>query len=645
MKREKNRVYVSKTGEMIKLFTTALENNLGVKLKSNYPKNKRIEKLQTGKFKGSDLKYVINGLDLIKMLGDIGIDRVIQQLKSKQDLSEDDAKKILYLHLSKKTMLGFVDGLNKNVRSEYVTKREIAQLQDLYDIVRNSRDGVITKESIRIEVDENGNKREIKSEVPMTEQEIIDILGNYRYRLFEIKDREFSEYTGLGLSILNLLGSMYFMQTDEKSKRISKNVGLSAIIEVSALLANKYLYRDYGEKVYKNERNSRNLQYDLAQHERISISEEEKVLDEASGYLKNAKNEKEKITNKSNFINLLSTASIALVLGKSAFNELKNNDKNIATALSKILIDYSISFNMINEITKNINSMFGFSEHKNELKDLEGLLENIVTQIEEKQDPLVEVQGPFNSMEIKDLHGKFYPQKDYETGEKIYGHKLDVPEFHIKRGEVVLLSGKSGRGKSTFIRLLKRGDINNRLSLKIDGKENVDKLGRQFFAIKADRTLGTNTNLLKQLTGKESISELSDKEIQKLEKVLDDVNMRSENILEELASQNYKQFSTGQQKRLVLAQALYKTDNNISVILVDEPVGNVEDSLIDEQLKVISEYARKSGAMTILTTHRVDLAEKYVDRRYHIGDDGVLREVSIDKNKNDGNIVQDEVDL
>lgn len=636
MKKKNNRVYVSKPGEMIKIFTLALEKNLGLKLKSNHAKNKRIEKLQTGKFEGSDLKYVINGLDLIKMLGDIGIDRVIQQIRSKQDLSEEDAKKILYLHLSKKPMLSFIDGLNKNVRSEYVTKREIAQLENLYDIIRNSRDGVITKESVRIEVDENGNKREIKSEVPMTEQEIIDILGNYRNRLFEIKDREFSEYSGLGLSILNLLGSMYFMQTDENSKKISKNVGLSAIIEVSTLLANKYLYRDYGEKVYKNERNSRNLQYDLAQNEKISISEEEEELSEAAKYLITAKNEREKIKNKSNIINLLSAASIALVLGKSAFYELKNNDKNIATALSKILIDYSTSFNMINEITKNINSMFGFSEHKNELKDLEELLENIVVQIEEKQDPLVEVQGPFNSIEIKDLHGKFYPQKDYETGKKIYGHKLDVPEFHIKRGEVVLLSGKSGRGKSTFIRLLKRGDINNRLSLKIDGKEKVDKLGRQFLAIKADRTLGTSTNLLKQLTGKESISELSDKEIQKLEKVLDDVDLKSENILEELASQNYKQFSTGQQKRLVLAQALYKTGNNISVILVDEPVGNVEDSLIDEQLKVISEYARKSGAMTILTTHRVDLAEKYVDRRYHIGDDGVLRELT-NKEKNDYN--------
>ena len=100
-----------------------------------------------------------------------------------------------------------------------------------------------------------------------------------------------------------------------------------------------------------------------------------------------------------------------------------------------------------------------------------------------------------------------------------------------------------------------------------------------------------------------------------------------EDIFNELVTKNYNQFSTGQKKRLSLAQTLYKANGEASILLVDEPVGNVEDELIDEQLKIIKQYAKKSGMITILCTHRVDLAQKYVDKQYHISKDGVIKEV------------------
>ena len=55
--------------------------------------------------------------------------------------------------------------------------------------------------------------------------------------------------------------------------------------------------------------------------------------------------------------------------------------------------------------------------------------------------------------------------------------------------------------------------------------------------------------------------------------------------------------------------------------------GNVEDSLIREQLGLIKEYAEQQNVMLILTTHRLDLAEPFADKRYHIGNDGVMREM------------------
>ena len=147
-------------------------------------------------------------------------------------------------------------------------------------------------------------------------------------------------------------------------------------------------------------------------------------------------------------------------------------------------------------------------------------------------------------------------------------------------------------------------------------------------AIKADKDLGTNGNVLKELVGKESVSDISEEEMQKLETVLKDICLDKEGILQELSTKDYSQFSIGQKKRLVLAQILYRASDKPSIILVDEPVGNVEDGLIDSQLNAITQVIKNVGAMGIIVTHRVDLASRYVDKHYHIGDDGVMREIS-----------------
>ena len=130
---------------------------------------------------------------------------------------------------------------------------------------------------------------------------------------------------------------------------------------------------------------------------------------------------------------------------------------------------------------------------------------------------------------------------------------------------------------------------------------------------------------------------MSEEEKQKLREVLQEVKLDSEKIETELSSKDYNQFSTGQKKRLSLAQALYRTTENPSIILVDEPVGNVEDELIEEQLKSIIQAIKDVGAMGIVVTHRVDLAQKYVDKHYYIEDDGVMREKKI-KEKENGEI-------
>ena len=209
---------------------------------------------------------------------------------------------------------------------------------------------------------------------------------------------------------------------------------------------------------------------------------------------------------------------MSVLTGIIGAGKLKKAERLDAKTLSQILVEINQNNYLIRNIMDNINSMYKF-QHENEiLREYEEEMENIVSQIEEKQDPLVEVQKPFEKLEIKDFKGKFYQQKSNETGKIRYRTEIEVPEFSIKKGEVALLSGKSGAGKSTFIRLLKRGDINNRNAILIDGKETVDKLGKQFIAVKADKKLGTSSNVLEQITGKETLLDMTEEENQKITK-------------------------------------------------------------------------------------------------------------------------------
>ena len=199
----------------------------------------------------------------------------------------------------------------------------------------------------------------------------------------------------------------------------------------------------------------------------------------------------------------------------------------------------------------------------------------------------------------------------------------------MKRGDVVLLSGDSGSGKSTFLRFLKRGDINNRKGIQIDDDEMVDNLGNEYISFRPSINLGNETNVLYQITGKKNISDLSDDMKARLESILRELKFDNSDLLEQLASKNFEEFSTGQQRRLALSKMFYRIDDGASVIIVDEPVGNVEDKLIRNQLEMIKKYAETKNLMLILTTHRLDLAEDLATKRYNINKNGRLEQIPI----------------
>ena len=623
--------YTPNIGETAKIITSKIRGNLGNKPKKR--QHKRIEKFKSGTFKNSDYKYLIRGIEFLQVLGNVGVDAVFRNLNSNEDLKPETVKLMTLLRMGKGPLYDFLNMYKDNMYSKYETEREIAKLENMYEVVQNSRDGVITRKRIVKEIGEDGEEKEVEIEISMTEREIASIVRDYENQLHRIQDNKFSTYLGLGMSLVSILGAIY--SESKNSKSTAKALGISGLVSVGTLLGRRFFTKDYKEKVGDTRRDIGRLEGDLVENEPVSGIEEKDKLKNIEDNIYKASSEEMKIEDKVNLMRAIDVISMSVLTGVIGAGKLKKAEKFDAKTLSQILVEINQNNYLIRNIMDNINSMYKFQHENERLREYEKEMENIVSQIEEKQDPLVEIQKPFEKLEIKDFKGKFYQQKSNETGKIRYRTEIEVPEFSIKKGEVALLSGKSGAGKSTFIRLLKRGDINNRNAILIDGKESVDKLGKQFIAVKADKKLGTSSNVLEQITGKETLIEMSEEEKQKLREVLQEVKLDSEKIETELSSKDYNQFSTGQKKRLSLAQALYRTTENPSIILVDEPVGNVEDELIDEQLKSIIQAIKDVGAMGIVVTHRVDLAQKYVDKHYYIEDDGVMREKKIKEKEND----------
>lgn len=615
------KIYTPNLGETAKLITSKISDNLQGNLKKKKPTYRRIEKFKSGSFNQADLKYLVAGCDFLRIVGDMGIDAAMKYFTTgDKELNTKTVKAIMLLKAGAGPIYEFLSMYRNNIYAKYSLQRDIANLENMYEIIDKSRDGVITKKQ-EIE-DSKGKKTEI--EITMSESEIAGIVKDYTDQLYRIQDNAFRNYLGLGMSIVSLLGGIFY--ESKNSKEIAKKIGIGGLVSIGTFLGRKYVTKDYGKKVGEKARLSRRQQNDIINNEPSSFAEEnERINDIKSGICK-VHDEEQKIENKVNVMRAIDIICLALLTGTVGIDKLKESERIDSKSISQILVELNQNNFLIRNMIDNISGIFKLYHEKSKLNELEEQLENIVKQIEEKQDPLVEMNEPFEKMEIKNFNGKFYQERNPKTGKIGYRHKIDIPEFSMQKGEVVLLSGKSGRGKSTFLKLLKRGDIHNRNAITIDGNQVVDKLGKQFIAIKADKDLGSNTNVLKELVGKEAISDIDEEEKQKLQNVLQDVQLDTEGILEELETKDYSQFSTGQKKRLVLAQLLYRASERPSVILVDEPVGNVEDDLIDNQLKAITQVIKNIGAMGIIVTHRVDLAKRYVDKHYHIGEDGVMRE-------------------
>lgn len=621
--------YNGNNGISVKLIVSKIEKELNKEMPTLPRKERKVKK--TSKIRTlstSDRKHLSMGLQILERIVFKGFDIEEQKLLSgKTDVSK--LRKEIFGY--RKLMETFIRKLSMDARDMYKLQQRIELLSDYSEIAQAARDGIILKPETRTETI-NGEPREIIYDTSMTPKEVLSILKEYQSKREKLEFNRLSNYLGLGLGLAGTLGAM-FSETKTNGKKMTSLIALGTTALSGLKLLQGVKDTDTSKK-FDLINQMINMEDDFLEIEHISNKSKEDDLKNIEQVSYESQKLSNKIENKELSLNMIADLAIALITGiyTNSTTEIQENGKIDGKSLSSSLISLTNAGTNINSFANTIRHI---SIDKTENEDFEEIcikVRKILDQMEEKVYPLKGATYPFDSLEISNFTGNFYPKKDYNTGEVNYCSTIKIPEFSMKRGDVVLLSGESGSGKSTFLRFLKRGDINNRKAIKLDNNERVDSLGNEYISFRPSIELGDETNVLYQITGKSSISNLSEEEQFNLLSILNELKFSSPNLLNELASRKFMEFSTGQQKRLALSKLFYRIDDGTSVIIVDEPVGNVEDSLIKEQLEMIKNYAMSKNVMLLLTTHRLDLAEEFATKRYNINNSGVLEQLPI-KNK------------
>jgi putative ABC transport system ATP-binding protein len=212
--------------------------------------------------------------------------------------------------------------------------------------------------------------------------------------------------------------------------------------------------------------------------------------------------------------------------------------------------------------------------------------------------------------------------KIYWFGE-VEVHALRGVSLSIQRGDFVAIMGPSGSGKSTFMNILGFLDQPTHGQYLLEGI-NGERLSRDDLAEIRNRKIGfvfQGFNLLARTSALENVelpmiyartSALKRREMAR--KALVEVG------LEGRGHHHPSQLSGGEQQRVAIARALV---NQPSIILADEPTGNLDSKTSVEIMTIFQRLNRDLGITIIMITHEPDIA-LYAKRNIHFKDGGVV---------------------
>lgn len=202
--------------------------------------------------------------------------------------------------------------------------------------------------------------------------------------------------------------------------------------------------------------------------------------------------------------------------------------------------------------------------------------------------------------------------KRYQMGE-VTIHAVKNANFTIEKGEITLIVGASGAGKTTILNLLGGMDVVDEGTIIVDGK-NISQHSEKELTRYRREDIGfvfQFYNLVPNLTAKENVelaTQIS-KDPLDVEEVLRMVG------LEDRMDNFPAQLSGGEQQRVAIARALAK---NPKLLLCDEPTGALDYQTGKNILQLLQDTAKETGMTVIIITHNTaitGMGEKVITLR------------------------------
>ena len=208
--------------------------------------------------------------------------------------------------------------------------------------------------------------------------------------------------------------------------------------------------------------------------------------------------------------------------------------------------------------------------------------------------------------------------KQYQTGDTVIDANRDV-NFSVEKGELAIVLGASGAGKSTVLNILGGMDTCTSGKILIDGNDiaTYDRRGLTRYRRTDVGFVFQFYNLVQNLTAKENVELAS--EI--VPDAMDPVQVLDMVGLSQRIDNFPAQLSGGEQQRVAIARAVAK---NPKILLCDEPTGALDYRTGKQILQILQDMSRKHGSTVVIVTHNSAIAP-IADRVIHMHDGRVTK--------------------
>lgn len=311
-----------------------------------------------------------------------------------------------------------------------------------------------------------------------------------------------------------------------------------------------------------------------------------------------------KSLNKVNFVESVmnSIATIVIIAIKVVETGLEN--VNLEVVLSIVAL-VSIYTQIMHRVTSIIYTVEDTRENLNSIKNYESDFLEIVQVYDRETKNTIGDNGVIEKVIVPKFNIQYQA-----VGAEIPFSLINNEPIELVPGDIALLVGPTGSGKSTLMKMVTGMTKFERFELNYKRSENgsVNTLMHQ-----TDGRLGYS-DVLSEITFDEEVDEEKLFYILKGLHLYEEISEKDIDVRRYLENSSVGDYSTGQKQRLAIARLLYNVDDSIQIIGFDEATNALNDAITLQTLNFIKEYCKNK--ILLIATHQVDMGETVANKKF-----------------------------